>query len=527
MVDNPHSAAVTGNSGDKPVNFKPSPPGHAAITDPEPHITWFAAFTTYLGYAVLIFLGRVRDLVGVWVGEKEAPSPAPEGMAPLIFSSENFYTRRLYYRVQEAFNRPILGAPGSSINVVLRERKDSDCLMHVKPRVKGTGKGDQDSLQTRRCLNLGSYNYLGFGDDWKATCGPDVFAALDKWPVGVCASRMEGGTTSLHTELESLVADFLGKEAAFVYNMGFGTNSNTIPSLVGKGDLIISDALNHTSIVNGARSSHALIRIFKHNDAADLEQVLRSAISMGQPRTRRPWNKILVAVEGIYSMEGEVCNLKDVVAVCKKYGVYVYLDEAHSIGALGSTGRGVTEHCGVDTKDVHVMMGTFTKSFGGMGGYIAADKATVEYLKVACAASVHHTAMSPVVCQQVLTAFKIIKGDQGGGLGKLKLDTLKSNANFFRSELLKMGVHVYGDYDSPVVPMMLYNPTKILAFSRECFARNLAVVVVGFPATPVVLSRIRFCISAAHTKAELVDALSKIKEVATELKLCYGKSVFG
>mmetsp|Transcript_43792 Transcript_43792/g.98998 ORF Transcript_43792/g.98998 Transcript_43792/m.98998 type:complete len:516 (+) Transcript_43792:131-1678(+) len=490
---------------------------YAEIVTKEPHITWFAAFTTYLGYAVLILLGRVRDLVGRFFGDLAAPTPPPSGMAPLIFASENFYTRRLYYRVQEAFNRPIQGPPGATINVVRRERKGaSDCLMHVK-----------EPREVTPCLNLGSYNYLGFADDWKNTCGPDVLGALEAWPVGVCAGRLDGGSTLLHKELERLVADFLGKEDAIVYNMGFATNSNTIPALVGKGDLIISDALNHTSIVNGARSSEALIRIFKHNDAADLEQVLRDSISMGQPRTRRPWNKIVVAVEGIYSMEGEVCNLAAIVQVCKKYRVYLYLDEAHSIGALGPSGRGVTEHCGVATSDVDVMMGTFTKSFGGMGGYIAADKAVIDHLRVACAGSVHHTAMSPVVCQQVLTAFKIIMGVQGGELGEAKLSALKDNANYFRSECIKMGLHVYGDYDSPIIPVLLYNPTKILEFSRECFTQNLAVVVVGFPATPVVLSRCRFCISAGHTRAQLEDALVKIKKVATDLKLRYANSVFG
>lgn len=245
----------------------------------------------------------------------------------------------------------------------MREKQPGNCLLHIT-----------DPIQTKRCLNLGSYNYLGFADDWKNTCGEDVLNSVKKWPVGVCATRKDGGTTTVHKELENLVADFLGKEDCIVYNMGFATNTTTLPALTGKGDLIVSDALNHTSIVNGARGSGALIRIFKHNDPKDLEKVLRSAISMGQPRTRRPWKKIMVAVEGIYSMEGEICNLKPITEVCKKYKVYMYLDEAHSIGALGDTGRGVTEYCGVDSKDIHVMMGTFTKSFGGMGGYIAADK---------------------------------------------------------------------------------------------------------------------------------------------------------
>jgi len=486
------------------------------IIDHDPHITWFAAFTTYLAYAILIFVGRFRDIIGVFTGDPAAPKKCENGIAPLIFASENFYTRRLYYRVQEAFNRPIQGAPGANINVVLRERQPDNCLLHLT-----------DPIQTKRCLNLGSYNYLGFADDWKNTCGDDVLNSLTQWPVSVCATRKDGGTTVKHKELERLVADFLGKEECIVYNMGFATNSTTLPALTSKGDLIVSDALNHTSIVNGARGSGALIRIFKHNDAADLEKVLRNAISMGQPRTRRPWKKILVAVEGIYSMEGEICKLKPIAEVCKKYKVYIYLDEAHSIGALGATGRGVTEYCGVDTSDIDVMMGTFTKSFGAMGGYIAADKSTIDYLRVKCAGLVHHTAMSPVVAQQAITAFNIIAGKQCGDVGNQKLQALKENANFFRSELLKMGLHVYGNYDSPVIPALLYNPTKILAFSRECLAKNLAVVVVGFPATPVISSRIRFCISAGHTHEQLVEALEKLKEVVDDLKLRYADSVTG
>ena len=178
----------------------------AEIVDADPHITWFAAFTTYLGYAVLIFLGRMRDLIGRFFGDLAAPGVPPAGMAPLIFASENFYTRRLYYRVQEAFNRPIASAPGANIDVVLRERKPSqDCLLHVK-----------SPIQTRRCVNLGSYNYLGFADDWQKSCGADVLNALDAWPVGVSSPRSEGGTTSLHKKLEALMADFVGKVGEWV-----------------------------------------------------------------------------------------------------------------------------------------------------------------------------------------------------------------------------------------------------------------------------------------------------------------------
>ena len=128
---------------------------------------------------------------------------------------------------------------------------------------------------------------------------------------------------------------------------------------------------------------------------------------MGRPRTRRPWGKILVVVEGIYSMEGEYCDLANVVRVCKKYGAYVYLDEAHSIGAMGPTGRGCAEYCGVNTSDIDIMMGTFTKSFGGMGGYIAGSKEVISFLRRRCAGSVYHNSLSPVVCQQVISSFKV------------------------------------------------------------------------------------------------------------------------
>jgi serine palmitoyltransferase len=147
-----------------------------------------------------------------------------------------------------------------------------------------------------RCLNLGSYNYLGFADDWRESCGADVMATAKAAPLSVCTSFAEGGYTSAHQELEQTVAEFVGKPAAIVFNMGYGTNFLGIPALMGKGSLIISDALNHTSIVNGSRSSGATIRVFKHGDVAGLESLLRKSVVEGQERTHRPWNKILVMV---------------------------------------------------------------------------------------------------------------------------------------------------------------------------------------------------------------------------------------
>merc|ERR1719502_1714861 len=229
----------------------------------------------------------------------------------------------------------------------------------------------------------------------------------------MCNSRMDFGNSTLHEELEEQVARFVGKEAALIHSMGYNTNVVTLAALMGPGTLIISDNLNHTSIVNGARGSSAQIRVFRSNDIAHLEEVLREAIINGQPRHHRAWKKILVVVEGIYSMEGAICKLKEIVHVAKKYKAYIYVDEAHSIGALGATGRGVCEHCGVDPKDIDVLMGTFTKSFGGMGGYVSGSEELINHLKKNCAGLIYHNSLSPVVCQQIITSFKIIMGEDG------------------------------------------------------------------------------------------------------------------
>ena len=321
----------------------------------------FAAYTTYLGYAVLIICGHIRDLLAKLFGQgrylrQKTPyqSDNLNCYAPLLKSWENFYTRRLYHRIQDCFNRPIASSPGASIQVLERVSNDGNKTM----KLLGTLQDLDNDYQRRKyvngqafvevsggrvarsCLNLGSYNYLGFADDWKITCREGVLGSLDDLPVSNSSCRNEFGTTKLHREVEEIVARFLGKEDALALNMGFNTNCTTIPALMGRGDLLISDELNHTSIVNGARASGASIRIFRHNDTVHLEEILREAIVMGRPRTRRPWNKIMVVVEGIYSMEGEYCDLSNVVRVCKKHGAYVYLDEAHSIGAMGPTGRG-------------------------------------------------------------------------------------------------------------------------------------------------------------------------------------------
>lgn len=466
-------------------------------------IPYLAALTTYVSYALLFVFGHFRDFLR-GVSKRNKP---PEGYAPLCRDFEDFYTRRLYHRIQDCWNRPISSSPDSWIHVVERVFQKGNVNM-------------QRTGQTRRCLNVGSYNYLGFAAT-DVFCTPRAIKSLEKYGASTCSSRVEGGTTRLHMEIEEYVAKFVGKSAAIVCGMGFATNSTMIPALMSKGCLLISDSLNHSSIVAGARGSGAKIKVFQHNDPDHLETVLREAIAEGQPRTHRPWKKIFVIVEGIYSMEGEICRLQEIVAIKKKYKAYLYLDEAHSIGAIGQTGKGVCELLGVDTADVDIMMGTFTKSFGSCGGYIAGSKELIAYLRQICPSHLYATSISPPAAEQILSAIKVLLGEDGTNRGAKKLSQLRDNCNWFRNELRRIGCEVLGDEDSPVMPVMLYNPAKIAAFSRECFKRNVAVVVVGFPATPLLVSRARVCISAAHTRDDLEYALRVIDEVSDLVALKY------
>lgn len=350
----------------------------------------------------------------------------------------------------------------------------------------------------------------------------EVVKSLHKYGVSLTSSRMNFGHSDLHKEAERRIANFVGKEDAMIFGMGYGTNSTTIPALCGKGDLIISDSLNHASLVAGCRSSGATVRVFKHNDFKDLEKIVRNAIVEGQPLIRRPWKKIVIVVEGIYSMEGEICNLPEVIKIKKKYKCYLYVDEAHSIGALGENARGICDHFGIDPSEVDILMGTFTKSFASVGGYVASSKDIIDYLRTQSYGQIYETSMTPSTLQQVISSLKVLTGEDGTDIGKNKIKRLRENSNFFRNALLSKGLQVFGDEDSPVVPMMLYFPGKTPSFSRECLKKNIAVVVVGFPATPLLLSRVRFCVSASHSLEDLKWAVDEIEKISDRLLLKYG-----
>ncbi|XP_037083471.1 serine palmitoyltransferase 2-like [Pollicipes pollicipes] len=486
----------------------PSPPARPrpSSTEKIEECTLWVAFITYLAYFILVTVGYVKEFFFP-VHQKEKDR---QGYTPLYSSFESFYIRNVYRRMSDCFNNPLASCPGGEIDIQVRETLDY-------------GFSYRRTGALNRCTNFGSYNYLGFAEK----SGPWTDSAerlLRQNGVSSCATRLQLGSQQCQHDLESLVAEFLGVEEAVTFAMGFATNALNIPTLVGRGCLVLSDQLNHASLILGLRLSGATINVFKHNDVHDLERKLRRAIVEGHPRTHRPWKKILIVVEGIYSMEGSICRLPEIIELKKKYKAYLYLDEAHSIGALGRSGRGVTEYWGCDARDVDVLMGTFTKSFGAVGGYMAGSKRLIAHVR-RHSHSMHYAAtLPPPVAGQISAVVRELMGRGGGtGLGLARIRRLADNTRYFRKRLSQMGFILYGSDDSPVVPLLIFLPAKAAAFSRELFKHNIATVIVGFPATPILTVRCRFCISAAHTKEMLDKILELIDKVGDELEIKYSR----
>ncbi|XP_063104757.1 serine palmitoyltransferase 3 [Cavia porcellus] len=473
----------------------------------------YALVTTYMGYGIATLFGHLRDFLrksGIEKCNAAVERKEQKHFVPLYQDFENFYTRNLYMRIRDTWSRSLCSAPGPFFDIMERVSDDYNWTFRF------TGKIIKD------VINIGSYNFLGLTNKYDESMRT-VKHVLETYGVGIASTRQEMGTLDKHKELEDLLAKFLNVEAAMIFGMGFATNSTNIPVLVGKGCLIVSDELNHASIILGARLSGATIRTFKHNNMQCLEKLLRDAVIYGQPRTGRAWRKILILVEGVYSMEGSIVNLPEVVALKKKYKAYLYVDEAHSIGCVGPTGRGVRDHFGLDPEDIDVYMGTFTKSFGASGGYIAGKKDLVDYLRINSHSAVYAASMSPTVVEQIIRSLKLLMGLDGTTEGLQRIQQLSKNIKYFRDRLKKMGFIIYGNDHSPIVPILLYHPCKVAAFARHMLEKKIGVVVVGFPATPLAEGRARFCLSSSHTQQTLDTVLEAISELGDLLALKYSR----
>ncbi|CAL1709534.1 unnamed protein product [Somion occarium] len=508
---------------------------------------YYILITTYVSYLLVICIGHLRD----FIGKRFKPSAfrhlmTQDGYAALNSDFDSFYTRRLKSRIDDCFSHPVTGVPGRTI--LLLDRYSTDHNVTFQPTGTRT-----------RGLNISSYNYLGFAQG-DGPCADAVEESVARYGVSACSTRREVGTLDLHLQAEALVARFMGMESALISSMGFATNSTIIPALVSKGCLVISDEFNHASIRYGVRLSGANVRMFKHNNMQALESLLREVISQGQPKTHRPWKKILIIVEGLYSMEGTLVNLPALLELKKKYKFYLFVDEAHSVGAMGPHGRGVADYFDVNPRSIDILMGTFTKSFGAAGGYIAGNKALIERLRISSHYSAYTEAMAPPVLTQVMASMASIMGVTiipetknssslsllhssnaipvpvtnleataypgtapstalpnwvslppslcDGSDGRMRLRRLAFNSRYLNRALRKLGFITYGHDDSPVVPLLVFHPGKMAVFSRMMRTRAIpiVIVVVAYPATPLVTSR------ACDEIGELLDLKQAVGE---------------
>ena len=418
----------------------------------------------------------------------------------------SFYTQWFYSPMSDCWNRPVLGPASKTVDIGprmwVRDEHGSDLLVpnpHALPQ---------------RCVNLGSYNYLGYGGPCP-TVTPHVCEAIERYGVVSPSTACEMGVTAEQRALEVSIASFLGKEDAVVVPMGFATNSLILPALVGPGCLVLSDDLNHSSLVTGLRASASVVRRCGHNDLRKLEAMLRVAV-----REVPRWRRILIVAEGVYSMEGEVCPLPGIVKLAKRYGAFTYIDEAHSIGALGRHGRGVCDYYGVDPADVDILMGTFTKSFASVGGYVAASRRVISMLRRRAHALVYGATMAPGCVAQITR----VLAELGRPEGTERIERLRANSVLMRKRLADAGCTLLGQEDSPVIPIVIPHPWKLCLFSRECLHRGVATVVVGYPATSLMGLRARLCMSAAFDSQEVENVAATMISVAKGLGIDFSSS---
>ncbi len=366
---------------------------------------------------------------------------------------------------------------------------------------------DTTTINGRELLSWSSYNYLGMSGD------PAVIRAsqeaVEKYGTSVSASRLVSGEKPIHRELEQGIADFIGVEDAITYVGGHSTNESTIGHLFGSGDLIIHDSLSHNSIIQGAILSGARRRPFRHNDWQELDEILSEV--------RHEYRRVLVVVEGVYSMDGDFPELPKFIEVKKRHRAFLMVDEAHSIGTMGKRGRGISEHFGVDAREVDIWMGTLSKTFGSCGGYIAGTKELVEYLKYTSPGFVYSVGLSPANAAAALAALRVLEDEPE------RVAQVQHNSRFFLQEARKRGLDTGLGNNTPVVPVIIGNSLHALQLSHQLFERGINVQPILYPAVEEAAARLRFFISSTHSEEQIIQTCEAVAEEVEKIDRAYLK----
>jgi len=376
----------------------------------------------------------------------------------------------------------------------LREQK-----LYQKLRILETEQKAVARFDGREVINLSSNNYLGLTTHPKLK--QRAREALEQFGVGSGAVRTIAGTLAIHMALEEKIARFKNVEASVVFQSGFTANAGTVQAILGKEDVIISDELNHASIIDGCRLSRAEIKVFPHKDVEACEKILKGLAG-------RTCRKLLIT-DGVFSMDGDIAPLPALVELAEKYGCIMMIDDAHASGVLGRNGRGTVDHYGLHGR-VDIQVGTLSKAIGALGGYVCSTRDAIEFLYHRARPFLFSTSHPPSVAATCLAAFEVLEEEPE------RIEKLWTNTRFFKEGLKKLGFNT-GMSETPITPVIVGDAALAHQFSRELFAEGVFAMSVGFPTVPVGKARIRTIVTATHTEAELSQALQILGTVGKRL----------
>ncbi|MBY4603980.1 MULTISPECIES: glycine C-acetyltransferase [Bacillus] len=361
-------------------------------------------------------------------------------------------------------------------------------------------QGPSVTVNHKNVIQLSSNNYLGF------TSHPRLIKAaqeaVQQFGAGTGSVRTIAGTFTMHQELEKKLAAFKKTEAALVFQSGFTTNQGVLSSILSKEDIVISDKLNHASIIDGIRLTKADKKVYQHVDMSDLERVLRKSMN---------YRMRLIVTDGVFSMDGNIAPLPDIVELAEKYDAFVMVDDAHASGVLGENGRGTVNHFGLDGR-VHIQVGTLSKAIGVLGGYAAGSKVLIDYLRHKGRPFLFSTSHPPAVTAACMEAIDVLLEEPE------HMERLWENTNYFKSMLVKMGLTLTQS-ETPILPILIGDEGAAKKFSDQLLSSGVFAQSIVFPTVAKGKARIRTIITAEHTKEELDKALDVIEKTAKELQL--------
>lgn len=380
----------------------------------------------------------------------------------------------------------------------LDELESKGLKTHV--RVLESPQGAWLTIEGRQVLNLCSNNYLGLANHPQLK--EAARAALEKYGVGPGAVRTIAGTTDLHEELERRLSVFKKVEATVVLQSGFNANQAVIPAIVGEEDVILSDELNHASIIDGIRLGKAKRRVWKHRDSEDLRARLE------EPEVREARVRLIIT-DGVFSMDGDIAPLDKIVQLAEEYDAVVMVDDAHGEGVLGSHGRGIVDHFGVHGR-CHIEVGTLSKAFGVVGGFVSGSRSLVDYIKQQGRPFLFSSSLSPADTAAAIASVDLLEESEE------PVRRLWENTDYFKKGMADLGFDT-GASETPIVPVMLYEVETAQAFSRALFERGFFAMAISFPTVPRGLARIRVMMTAAHTTDDLDQALEAFGAIGREM----------